>query len=174
MSVFVLTPDPLRIAYCGSKLCGTNEKIGGYRMKRTKKPVFFIVFALILFLACTSILGIYGENGDFKVTYIKGINDIRWGIDIKGGVEAVFAPANGIDASDSEMESVKAILDLRLVSQNVTDYEIYPDYTNDRITVRFPWKSDEKNYNPDEAIVAIDGDVIGDDDRIQIIGDIGG
>ena len=121
-------------------------------MKRTKKPVFFIVFALILFLACTSILGIYGENGDFKVTYIKGINDIRWGIDIKGGVEAVFAPANGIDASDSEMESVKAILDLRLVSQNVTDYEIYPDYTNDRITVRFPWKSDEKNYNPDEAI----------------------
>ena len=92
-------------------------------MKRTKKPVFFIVFALILFLACTSILGIYGENGDFKVTYIKGINDIRWGIDIKGGVEAVFAPANGIDASDSEMESVKAILDLRLVSQNVTDYE---------------------------------------------------
>ena len=121
-------------------------------MKRTKKPVFFIVFALILFLACTSVLGIYGENGDFKVTYIKGINDIRWGIDIKGGVEAVFAPANGIDASDSEMESVKAILDLRLVSQNVTDYEIYPDYTNDRITVRFPWKSDEKNYNPDEAI----------------------
>ncbi len=121
-------------------------------MKRTKKPVFFIVFVIILALAYTSVFGVYGENGDFKVTYIKGINDIRWGIDIKGGVEAVFAPADGIDASESEMESVKAILDLRLVSQNVTDYEIYPDYTNDRITVRFPWKSDEKNYNPDEAI----------------------
>lgn len=121
-------------------------------MKRTKKPVFFIVFVFILALAYTSIFGIYGENGDFTITYIKGINDIRWGIDIKGGVEAVFAPANGIDATDAEMESVKAILDLRLVSQNVTDYEIYPDYTNDRITVRFPWKSDEKNYNADEAI----------------------
>ena len=50
------------------------------------------------------------------------------------------------------MESVKSILDLRLVSQNITDYEIYPDYSNDRITVRFPWKSDEKNYDPDAAI----------------------
>lgn len=121
-------------------------------MKRTKKPVFFIVFVIILALAYTSVFGVYGENGDFKITYIKGINDIRWGIDIKGGVEAVFAPADGIDASESEMEAVKAILDLRLVSQNVTDYEIYPDYTNDRITVRFPWKSDEANYDPDAAI----------------------
>ena len=121
-------------------------------MKKSRKPVFFIVFVFILALAYTSIFGIYGENGDFTITYIKGINDIRWGIDIKGGVEAVFAPADGVDASDAEMEAVKSILDRRLVSQNVTDYEIYPDYTNDRITVRFPWKSDETNYNPDEAI----------------------
>ncbi len=120
-------------------------------MKRIGKPVFFIVFVIILALAYTSIFGVYGENGDFKITYIKGINDIRWGIDINGGVEAVFAP-DGRDATDDEMESVKAILELRLVNQNVTDYEIYPDYTNDRITVRFPWKSDETNYDPDNAI----------------------
>ena len=121
-------------------------------MKRIGKPVFFIVFIVILALAYTSIFGVYGENGDFDITYIKGINDIRWGIDINGGVEAVFAPADGIDADEDQMESVKSILDLRLVSQNVTDYEIYPDYTNDRITVRFPWKSDESNYDPDQAI----------------------
>ena len=128
-----------------------KNNIGGYRMKRIGKPVFFIVFVIILALAYTSIFGIYGENGDFKITYIKGINDIRWGIDINGGVEAVFAPDNK-DATDDEMESVKAILELRLVAQNVTDYEIYPDYANDRITVRFPWKSDEKDYDPDKAI----------------------
>lgn len=121
-------------------------------MKRIGKPVFFIVFVLILALAYTSIFGVYGENGDFQITYIKGINDIRWGIDIKGGVEAVFSPEDGVDATEQQMESVKSILDLRLVSQNITDYEIYPDYTNDRITVRFPWKSDEKNYDPDAAI----------------------
>ena len=120
-------------------------------MKRIGKPVFFIVFVIILALAYTAVFGVYGENGDFKITYIKGINDIRWGIDINGGVEAVFAP-DGRDATDEEMESVKAILELRLVAQNVTDYEIYPDYSNDRITVRFPWKSDETDYDPDSAI----------------------
>lgn len=121
-------------------------------MKRIGKPVFFIIAILILFLSYTSIAGIYGENGDFKLTYIKGINDIRWGIDIKGGVEAVFAPADGTDATEDQMKSVQSIIDLRLVSQNVTDYELYPDYTNDRITIRFPWKSDEKDYDPGAAI----------------------
>ena len=121
-------------------------------MKRVGKPVFFIVFTVILLLAYTSVFGIYSEYGDLTVTHIKGINDIRWGIDIKGGVEAVFAPDKGIDATEEQMQSVKSIIDLRLVNQNVTDYELYPDYTNDRITVRFPWKSDEENYDPGEAI----------------------
>ena len=34
--------------------------------------------------------------------------------------------------------------------------------------------ADFDTNNPDEAIMAIDGDVIGDDDRIQIIGDVWG
>lgn len=121
-------------------------------MKRIGKPVFFIIFILILFLTYTSVFGIYSEYGDYTITYIKGIQDIRWGIDIKGGVEAVFAPADDVDATDDQMNAVKSIIDLRLVNQNVTDYELYPDFSNDRITVRFPWKSDEKNYDPGEAI----------------------
>ncbi len=121
-------------------------------MKRIGKPVFFIIFFLILFLTYTSVFGIYGENGDYTLTYIKGIQDIRWGIDIKGGVEAVFAPEKGVEATDDQMNAVKSIIDLRLVNQNITDYEIYPDYSNDRITVRFPWKSDDTEYDPGEAI----------------------
>ncbi len=124
-------------------------------MKKIGKPVFFIVFVLIAALAYTSIFGIYGENGDFDVTYIKGLSDIRWGIDINGGVEAVFAPADGIDADETQMEDVKGILDSRLVGQNITDYEVYPDYEHDRITIRFPWKSDEKDYDPDAAIAEL-------------------
>ena len=86
-------------------------------MKRIGKPVFFIVFAIILLLSYTSVFGVYGENGDFKITYVKGISDLRWGIDIKGGVEAVFAPADGIDATEEQMQSVKAILDLRQIGR---------------------------------------------------------
>ena len=121
-------------------------------MKRIGKPVFFIVAILILLLTYTSVFGVYGENGDFTITYIKGISDIRWGIDINGGVEVVFMPADGQDATEEQMQSVKSIIDMRLVSQNITDYELYPDYANDRITVRFPWKSDEEDYDPDAAI----------------------
>ncbi len=124
-------------------------------MKRIGKPVFFIVFAVILFLSYTSVFGIYGENGDFKITYVKGISDIRWGIDIKGGVEAVFAPAEGVDATEDQMHAVQSILDLRLTNNNVTDYELYPDYAQDRITVRFPWKSDEEDFDPSAAITEL-------------------
>ena len=124
-------------------------------MKRVKKPVFFIVAVLILALAVTSVFGIYTQNGDTKETWIKGISDIRWGIDIRGGVEATFSPADGVDATDEQLESAKAIIELRMVSKNITDYEIYTDAANDKIIVRFPWKSGEADFDPETAIKEI-------------------
>ncbi len=121
-------------------------------MKRVKKPVFFVVLVLIAALVYTSLFGVYGQNGDFKTTYIKGAGDIRWGIDIRGGVEATFSPAEGVKATTDELESAKAIVETRMVSQNITDYELYTDEANNRIIVRFPWKSDETDFDPEEAI----------------------
>ena len=121
-------------------------------MKRVKKPVFFIVALLIIALTYTSLFGVYGQNGDFKETYIKGAGDIRWGIDIRGGVEATFSPAEDVQATDTQLEAAKAIIETRMVSQNITDYELYTDATNNRIIVRFPWRSDETDFDPEEAI----------------------
>lgn len=121
-------------------------------MKRVKKPVFFVVLILILALVYTSMFGVYGQNGDFKTTIIKGAADIRWGIDIRGGVEATFSPADNVKATSEELESAKAIVETRMISQNITDYELYTDETNNRIIVRFPWKSDETDFDPEEAI----------------------
>ena len=117
-------------------------------MKRVPKPVFFIVALLILFVGYTSIFGIHGHNGDIPITYIKGVNDIRWGIDIRGGVEATFRPADDVDATNDQIDSAKAIIETRMVSKNITDYELYADYNNDRIIVRFPWKVDETEFDP--------------------------
>ena len=111
-------------------------------MKRVKKPVFFVVTLLILALVYTSLFGVYGQKGDFKQTYIKGAGDIRWGIDIRGGVEA----------TTTELEAAKQIIETRMVSNNITDYELYTDPTNNRIIVRFPWKSDEEDFDPEAAI----------------------
>lgn len=121
-------------------------------MKRVKKPVFFVVLILIAALVYTALFGAYGQNGDFKTTYIKGASDIRWGIDIRGGVEATFSPAGDVKATTNELESARAIVETRMVSQNITDYELYTDEANNRIIVRFPWKSDETDFDPEEAI----------------------
>lgn len=121
-------------------------------MKRVKRPVFFVVLILIAALVYTALFGVYGQNGDFKTTVIKGAGDIRWGIDIRGGVEATFSPAGDVKATSDELESAKAIVETRMVSQNITDYELYTDETNNRIIVRFPWKSDEADFDPEEAI----------------------
>lgn len=121
-------------------------------MKRVKKPVFFVVALLILALVYTSLFGVYGQNGDFKLTYIKGAGDIRWGIDIRGGVEATFSPEDGVEATVDQLNAAKEIIETRMVSNNITDYELYTDPTNNRIIVRFPWKSDEEDFDPEAAI----------------------
>lgn len=123
-------------------------------MKRVGKPVFFIVAFIILFLTFTAIFGIHMQNGDNRSTAIKGAGDIRWGIDIRGGVEATFSPdvKAGTTITKTQLDAAKSIIELRLVNGNITDYEIYPDYTKNRVIVRFPWKNDEKNFDPETAI----------------------
>ena len=55
-------------------------------MKRIPKPVFFIVALLVLAFTFTAVFGVSYYTGDNKNTVVKGISDIRWGIDIRGGV----------------------------------------------------------------------------------------
>ena len=121
-------------------------------MKRIPKPVFFIVAILIILFTATSILGVSYYQGDVEQTVFKGINDIRWGIDIRGGVEATFKPADDMDATDEQLDSAKSIIETRMVSSGITDYELYADYGSDRIIVRFPWKEDETDFDPVKAI----------------------
>ena len=109
-------------------------------MKRVGKPWFFVVAILIFALAYTSFFGVYRQNGDLQETIIRGAKDIRWGTDIQGGVSATFGPEENIDATDDQIESAKSILEIRLVSSGVTDYELYADKDNDRLLVSFPWK----------------------------------
>lgn len=121
-------------------------------MKKTGKPVFFIVAILIAVLTALSFLGASSTFGDITKKYVKGAEDIRWGIDIRGGVDVTFTPPEGYDATPEEMKAAEAIINVRLVSQSITDSEVYTDTTRDRIIVRFPWKADEKDFNPEQAV----------------------
>ncbi len=121
-------------------------------MKRVSKPVVFIVAALIVCFAYLSFFGVSTTFGDIKTTYIKGAGDIRFGIDIRGGVEVTFVPDTTEPVTDEQMSSAEAVIKLRLLSQNITDSEVYTDYDNNRIIVRFPWKEDETEFDPAAAI----------------------
>lgn len=121
-------------------------------MKRIGKPVFFIVALLIVALTYFSFAGVHTKYGDTEDVIIKGANDIRWGIDIKGGVDVTFKPAGDIDANNNDLDSAAAIIKTRLVSQNITDYELYVDKNKDRIIVRYPWKAGEVDHDVKKAI----------------------
>lgn len=124
-------------------------------MKRIGKPVFFIVVLFIALLTYATFFGISTTFGDVTKTYIKGAGDIRWGIDIRGGVDVTFSPPDDFDATDDQMASAESVIKLRLLSLNITDSEVYTDYNKDRIIVRFPWKSDETNFDPEAAIAEL-------------------
>lgn len=121
-------------------------------MRKTKPFVFFMVVVLILCFAYTALFGVTTWYGDIETVRIKGANQIRWGIDIQGGVEATFVPADGFDATDAQLDAVMATLKVRLVGQNITDSEVYVDYAKDRVIVRFPWATGEEDFDPEKAI----------------------
>lgn len=121
-------------------------------MRKIGKQVFWVILALVLAVTVATFLGVSTWKGDIKKTYIKGAEDIRWGIDIRGGVDVTFSPPEGYDATDDEMAAAKAIIEVRLVNQNITDYEVYTDLNKDRVIVRFPWKEGEADFNPEKAI----------------------
>lgn len=123
------------------------------KSKRTGKPVFFVIFILILALTYTAFFGIENYYGDTRNVYVKGANDIRWGIDIRGGVEAVFSPdKEGVKITEEDMDAAKAIVETRLVNKNITDYEVYTDNDTHQIIVRFPWAAGESNFDATAAV----------------------
>lgn len=123
------------------------------RSKTVAKSTFFIILGLIIALTLTTIFGVSNYYADKKITYIKGVSDIRWGIDIRGGVEAIYVPdIKNAKIDSSDMNSAKQIIETRLVNEGINDYEVYVDESSHQVIVRFPWQSDEEDFDPTAAV----------------------
>ncbi|MFV0414686.1 MAG: protein translocase subunit SecF [Oscillospiraceae bacterium] len=121
-------------------------------MKRKGKIWFFVVAILIFVLAYTTVAGVSTRYGDTTTPVVRGVSDIRFGIDIRGGVDVTFVPADGTVATSTQMDGAKAVIENRLIALGITDYEIYKDSDKSRIILRFPWQAEETEFDPETAI----------------------
>ena len=123
------------------------------RNKGTAKPVFFIIAILIVAVTYISFFGIDNYYGDTRTVYVKSASDIRWGIDISGGVEAIFMPDIQVDKiTNEDMASAKEIIETRLVNHGITESEVRTDVNNKQVIVRIPRQSNDKNFDPATAV----------------------
>ena len=124
---------------------------------KTKGKAWHLVVTVLLILAFvyTAFFGVSAKYGDVTTTYIKGAKDIRFGVDIKGGVNVTFVPSDGYDATDEQLDAARLVIENRLVALNVTDYELYVDNNSDSLILEFPWQSGETDFDPESAIQEI-------------------
>ena len=124
--------------------------------RKIGKPAFFVVFALIIVFAVFAVMGLSYYNGDIKKSVIRGIGDIRWGMDIRGGVNATFTVPEDYAAeheiTENDLNAAKSILETRLVNKNINDYNVYVDKTTNGVIVQFPWQSDDTSFDPQQAV----------------------
>ncbi len=125
----------------------SNKKKTTKRIRHGKGTLFACLAVILL----SVLLAVFGLGDNFK-----SVQRMRFGIDIRGGVEAIFEP-QGLSrkATAAELESARDIIEIRLDNKYITDREVTVDKDGGYIIVRFPWKSDEKDYNPEKAIQEI-------------------
>ena len=125
-------------------------------MKTKGKAWQLVVTALLIVVfVYTAFFGVAAKYGDVTTTYIKGAKDIRFGVDIKGGVNVTFVPSEDYDATEEQLEAAQLVIENRLVALNVTDYELYVDPSSDSLILEFPWQSGETDFDPESAIEEI-------------------
>lgn len=121
---------------------------------KARPYTFFIVVGIILI---GLLLCIFGASipipGQTDIFQLYNVSEIRFGIDIRGGVEAVFAP-KGFDGTPTaaDLDSARSVIELRMDNLQILDRDVTVDKSNGRILVRFPWKSDETDFNPESAL----------------------
>ena len=124
---------------------------------KTKGKAWQLVLSVVLIAAFvyTAFFGVAVKYGDVITTYLKGAKDIRFGVDIKGGVNVTFVPSDGYDATDEQLAAAQLVIENRLVALNITDYELYVDTNADSLILEFPWQSGETDFDPEAAIQEI-------------------
>ncbi|HOQ00440.1 MAG TPA: protein translocase subunit SecD [Acetivibrio clariflavus] len=112
------------------------------------KSLFLILIIGLLTYISIAGLTIQGTNIDIP----KVSENIRYGIDIRGGVRAVLTAPADVNPTNEQMEAAKQVVENRLDYQKVYDRTVLLEKNNKRIIVEIPWRQDEKEFDPNKAI----------------------
>lgn len=116
-----------------------------------KKGTFVSVVLITLLISYIAFFGL-----DIGQIHLKGSSEMRFGIDIRGGIDAAFVPKDIVrQPTESELEAARAIIETRLDQRNILDRDVTIDKDAGCILVRFPWKSDETDFDPEKAIAEL-------------------
>ena len=92
-------------------------------MRRYSKKTFFIVVFITAILLFISMFGL-----TIGSTELKGSTQIRFGIDIRGGVEATYEPRDLVRIpTETELDAARAIIETRMDASNITDRDVTVD-----------------------------------------------
>lgn len=107
---------------------------------------FILVPAVIILLAFLTFVGI-PELG------MPGLDGMRFGTDIRGGVYALMYPdLPEREVTNEDLVIAEMIINKRLEQIGIYDGIVTIESTNKRIIVEIPWKPGEKNYNPQNTV----------------------
>ncbi|HHY83172.1 MAG TPA: protein translocase subunit SecD [Clostridiales bacterium] len=123
---------------------------------KKRKIIFFIVFAIALLMTYTALFGLVIPLGPALEFVVPGAPNMRYGIDIRGGVDAAFEPVD-LDRKPTkqELDSARSVIETRLDNLNILDREVTIDEQNGYIIVRFPWQATETEFDPETAIAEL-------------------
>ncbi|HHW49537.1 MAG TPA: protein translocase subunit SecD [Clostridiaceae bacterium] len=88
---------------------------------------------------------------------ISNINDMRLGIDIKGGVYANLYPdlPDGQKPTADQLEAARTVIERRLDNKGIFDRNISIEPENGRVIVEIPYAPGEEDLSPQKAIEEI-------------------
>lgn len=123
------------------------------KIKKSRKSTFFVVAIIIACLTAIAWNGLnLPEPGGTKIR-LYSAQEMRFGIDIRGGVEAVYAPKNFAEKpTEDQLQAINKIMETRLDNLNILDRDIITDRQNGYVMVRFPWKTEESAFDPAKAM----------------------
>ncbi|HHW31817.1 MAG TPA: protein translocase subunit SecD [Clostridiaceae bacterium] len=85
---------------------------------------------------------------------IPSIEEMRLGIDIKGGIYTVLYPdiQDGSKPTDEQLQAARTVIEKRLDNKGIYDRNVAIESEYGRIVVEIPYKPGETDLNPQKAI----------------------